>query len=212
MEPVSQLKNGDVILLSTELCEEFFKRVFPQITTYIILISFYEDDELKPKYVKYLDDKRITIWFSCNPGFYHPKLVVSPIGFENTNWHPKNIENIRNVDFRSLKPWTQRRNLLYINFEERTNLKARSHLKGYFKSFPGAYIHLEHTGFSTYLTHLNDSKFVLCPRGNGLDTHRFYETILMGAIPIVEDSLLRPIFNQTRSIILNLFSLFLTFT
>jgi hypothetical protein len=30
--------------------------------------------------------------------------------------------------------------------------------------------------------------FVACPRGNGLDTHRFWETILRGSIPVVLDS------------------------
>jgi hypothetical protein len=30
--------------------------------------------------------------------------------------------------------------------------------------------------------------FVACPRGNGLDTHRFWETIYRGSIPVVIDS------------------------
>jgi hypothetical protein len=28
-------------------------------------------------------------------------------------------------------------------------------------------------------------KFIACPRGNGLDTHRFWETLYRGSIPIV---------------------------
>lgn len=31
-------------------------------------------------------------------------------------------------------------------------------------------------------------KYVLCPRGNGIDTHRFWETLYRGSIPIVERS------------------------
>lgn len=31
--------------------------------------------------------------------------------------------------------------------------------------------------------------FVACPRGNGLDTHRFWETIYRGSIPVVTDSI-----------------------
>jgi hypothetical protein len=31
-------------------------------------------------------------------------------------------------------------------------------------------------------------KFVACPRGNGLDTHRFWETLYRGSIPIVKES------------------------
>jgi hypothetical protein len=34
----------------------------------------------------------------------------------------------------------------------------------------------------------NNFKFVLCPRGNGLDTHRFWETLYRGSVPIVRVS------------------------
>ena len=36
-----------------------------------------------------------------------------------------------------------------------------------------------------FFQNLGRSKFVLCPRGNALDTFRFYDTIYSGAIPIV---------------------------
>lgn len=49
---------------------------------------------------------------------------------------------------------------------------------------------------------MSNSKFVLCPRGKGIDTHRFYETVLMGAIPIVETSSLDLIYNKSTSLIL----------
>ena len=36
-----------------------------------------------------------------------------------------------------------------------------------------------------YLEAMRHAGIVVCPRGNGLDTHRFYESLLVGAIPIV---------------------------
>ena len=36
-----------------------------------------------------------------------------------------------------------------------------------------------------FCTNLSNSKFVICPRGNALDTFRFYDTICAGAILIV---------------------------
>ena len=38
-------------------------------------------------------------------------------------------------------------------------------------------------------------------KGNGLDTHRYYETVLMGSIPVVENSTLYPIYKRTTSLI-----------
>ena len=42
-----------------------------------------------------------------------------------------------------------------------------------------------HDGRIRYLGEMRAAGLVLCPRGNGHDTHRFYEALLMGAIPIV---------------------------
>jgi hypothetical protein len=41
------------------------------------------------------------------------------------------------------------------------------------------------SGRIDYLCHLGMHDFVLCPRGNGLDTHRLWETLYMGGIPVV---------------------------
>jgi hypothetical protein len=38
------------------------------------------------------------------------------------------------------------------------------------------------------------SKFVICPEGNGLDCHRTWEALLMGAIPVIKHSTLDPLF------------------
>lgn len=39
-------------------------------------------------------------------------------------------------------------------------------------------------GFLKYLHDLRASDLVLCPRGNGIDTHRFWEALYCGCIPI----------------------------
>jgi hypothetical protein len=36
-----------------------------------------------------------------------------------------------------------------------------------------------------YLKMLRKSNFVLCPEGNGIDTHRIWETLYMGGIPVI---------------------------
>lgn len=41
-------------------------------------------------------------------------------------------------------------------------------------------------GREAYFEALFDSRFVLCPRGFGLATFRFYEALLAGAVPVVD--------------------------
>ena len=40
----------------------------------------------------------------------------------------------------------------------------------------------------TFANIASDYRFVVCPRGNGIDTHRFWETLYRGSLPIVENS------------------------
>jgi hypothetical protein len=40
-------------------------------------------------------------------------------------------------------------------------------------------------GRKHYLQQIRNHSFVLCPRGNGVDTYRLWETLYMGSIPIV---------------------------
>ena len=47
-----------------------------------------------------------------------------------------------------------------------------------------------------YLMQLGKHRFVLSPRGNGLDAHRTWEALLVGAIPIVRSSALNPLYSQ----------------
>jgi hypothetical protein len=54
-----------------------------------------------------------------------------------------------------------------------------------------------------YLRDMRTYKFVLSPLGNGLDTHRTWEALLMGAIPIVETSAMDPLFEGLPVLILN---------
>ena len=39
-------------------------------------------------------------------------------------------------------------------------------------------------------------KFVRCMRGNGLDTHRFCEILLMGSVPVVDHSPLDDLYTR----------------
>jgi len=52
-----------------------------------------------------------------------------------------------------------------------------------------------------FMKRLRESKFVLCPMGYGIDTHRFYETLFVGSIPIVMTSGLDPLYKKFGALI-----------
>ena len=192
-----RMRNGDIIFLQTYHLEPFFNIVYPRIKCKFILITHNADRETDPMYAKYLNDDKFVAWLGQNAGFFHPKFLLLPIGFENTYWFPLKIKYIRNVTRKNLIPWKDRKYSIYFNFNANTNMAARGKLMNiYSERFKDAFFTKERVSFTKYMDTIGNSRFVFCPRGNGIDTHRFYETVLMGAIPVVENSTLFSIFER----------------
>jgi hypothetical protein len=80
-------------------------------------------------------------------------------------------------------------NLAYINFSMETFPEER---KNIIEQFVGSHwvskqkMDSSRSGREKYLVSLKESKFCFCPRGNGIDTHRMWESLYMGCIPIVK--------------------------
>jgi hypothetical protein len=84
------------------------------------------------------------------------------------------------------------RNLMYINFEVWTYPAERLPILERFQNeswvtHEKSVISME--GRKHYLQSVRNHTFVACPRGNGIDTHRLWETLYMGSIPIVKKDL-----------------------
>ena len=68
------------------------------------------------------------------------------------------------------------------SFNELTNFEERS---GIAKSLVNNLIdYKEFSSVSSYFNNLIDYRYVICPAGNGLDTHRVWESLLLKIVPI----------------------------
>lgn len=79
----------------------------------------------------------------------------------------------------------------YVNFTTANNFKERSHLLRILKSTNSvkyAEMDISRAGRLRYLSELPLSSFVLCPEGNGIDTHRLWETLYMGGVAVVKSN------------------------
>ena len=148
--------------------------------------SDYEIDELTFNKYKSNYDK----WFSINVNYDNEKLIPLPLGITNntneTQLHPiyGNTEIMINISENTYK----KEYLLYMNFNINTHFE-RENLYSTFKNYEWCYegiIHNSFEGRKKFLEDISKSKFVLCPRGNGIDTHRLWETLYMKSIPIVK--------------------------
>lgn len=80
---------------------------------------------------------------------------------------------------------------IYVNFTAGNNSGVRNRLlslAGEISSLYKVTIHIPdftNNGRVKYLENLRSNGLVLCPEGNGVDTHRFWETLYMGGMPVV---------------------------
>lgn len=84
---------------------------------------------------------------------------------------------------------SNKENLVYLNFTTSTHPSERNLVYDHFHKFPWVTVgkaEVSIQGHERYLKEIKVSKFVLCPRGNGIDTHRLWESLYMGSIPIVK--------------------------
>ena len=83
----------------------------------------------------------------------------------------------------------EKKNLLYLNFRVSTYSEERQVV---FDKFANEeFVKTGETIFTLearkrFLREIKSSKFILCPRGNGIDTHRTWEALYMGSIPIIK--------------------------
>lgn len=174
-EPVRPLSysSGQSIFVKTDYVIEFFNQKLENPWILVTGVSdfspstFYTDDELR----KILSNPLLIEWRSQNVCLTHHKLKHLPIGLEDTD---SKLEFCRlNGDQLKAIP---KKDEIYTNFTCINNPHERS-------CFPT----MEPTrlDFETYMQTMAGYKYVLCPMGNGIDTHRFWEAQVCGCIPIV---------------------------
>ena len=178
-----RVKEGDKIFVKADMLEEFFKYVDPEIQNDYYLFSHNSDAVIDEKYKNLLSEK-VIYWFAQNLDFkISDNVLPIPIGLEN-RWYLKNGK-LKPIKKMVVKP--TKKNLLILSaFNTETNL-IRKDVTDYAekKEF---ITQLNSTEKIEYLNHLSRSKFNLCPEGNGLDTHRIWESLIFNCIPIVVNS------------------------
>lgn len=80
-------------------------------------------------------------------------------------------------------------NSILLSFNKQTAQVHRASVYTQFHNQPNVTTHTLDYSFAgrfAYLESIKHHDFVLCPRGNGRDTHRLWETLYLGSTPIVK--------------------------
>lgn len=172
-------------------------KVLNEFENYFILIFHNEDTCFNEKHCILFDKipKLIHI-FTQNMDVNHSKVTPIPIGIANNMWKHGNLnilENVINKDIEKI-------NNIFFNFCISTNKNKRSIC--YDKISKLKIPFLRNTDYKTYLEKLKSYKFCICPEGNGIDCHRFWECLYLKVIPICEKNILVEYYSKFFPIII----------
>ena len=143
---------------------------------YIILVG--KTDDTINQHINIPDN--VARIYANNIDYDHPRIRFFPMG-----------RDFRSIAQFSMQTTIYRRDTLcYCNYSLNTH-PSRTIIYDHLKEKP--FVLFEHMGEflgynvsrDTFFERLYTSKFTICPRGNALDTFRFYDALYCGCIPIV---------------------------
>ena len=200
-----ELKENDVIFCKTEFINELFRILRKQCNfKNIKLITHQSDLRITSKMYR-KKPKCISEWYSCNVDINKVDLIPIPLGL--ANFHSKNLsDNHFSNNLNLLNYFRNKDKLLYLNFNPNTNFSHRKNIYSIFESLGWADNEINPVSLSEYQNRMSKHNFVLAPWGNGIDTHRFWEILYSGSIPVTKKHIIYDSFQNIPRIQLSNYS------
>tara|TARA_R110002074_G_scaffold41446_2_gene109849 strand:- start:555 stop:1361 length:807 start_codon:yes stop_codon:yes gene_type:complete len=133
--------------------------------------------------------------YTQNTNVVHEKVFPLPIGLANSQWAHGNSQTYLEVYETPIEKTKE----IYFNFNINTNMEKRNICYNEIieKGIPWN----QKMPYREYLIELKRHKYAICPQGNGIDTHRFWECLYMNTIPICLKNILTEYYKQYFPII-----------
>lgn len=186
----SELHNGeDIFFCKTDFLYEDLEKI-KKSQNKVILITGNSDYPITDNFLK-LIPKNLTKWYGQNILSNNTIFEPIPIGLENRFECLRPGHGIGYYDRVTEKEFLLSRNLntsptkgIYSNFDVFTNFSHRNEIKQ--KCLNSKFIDWDEPNLSLvdFFDKILDYKMVVCPAGNGIDTHRMWEVLYSGRIPI----------------------------
>ena len=112
----------------------------------------------------------------------HPKISAFPVGIEKQSHRSSGkLKNFKKAS--SINP--KKRNIPILVAWNDSNNPKRANYKKEFELSNKTLIIQQRINASTLHNMMRNTLFVACPAGNGIDTHRVWEAIYLGAVPVI---------------------------
>tara|TARA_B100000214_G_scaffold274104_1_gene204233 strand:- start:3539 stop:4444 length:906 start_codon:yes stop_codon:yes gene_type:complete len=199
-----EVKKGDSVFVKTDYIFHgiFQKDILEQIKNPFILISgvssYQPGANGDNSYLKILQDSRVMKWFCTNPpDIKSEKIVPIPIGFEEPEREGGNQEVLSHYN-RKIHDFDKKENKLYLPYHTVGNNPSRDRFIRHLSSLDFVEVEENRLPFQEYLQKLEKFKYIICLEGAGYDTHRNYESLLVGSVPIMKTSTVKGVYDRNE--------------
>ncbi len=175
-------KNNISIFVYTHILENFQEYIMDKLIDKEYTIYVHNSDHSFDKtYEKLLNNKNIKKIYAQNIDYqFNEKLHFLPIGLANSMWKHGNIPVMYQV--MSKNYYKKKTKDIYININPNTYAYRQIILDDI--KTKTKYNISTNKNYREYLEELSEHRFVLCIRGNALESHRCWESLYLGSIPV----------------------------
>jgi len=164
----------------------FIEKYLPCIKYPFVFITNKGDAPLfQENYKPLLDSKYLIRWYGTNCNKIHEKVVAIPLGIGDRKYAHGNKEELIQV----INTPITKCDKLYCNFTIKNNSIVRQECFNQISKLPFITIQIINVSFKDYLIQTKTHRWSVSPPGNGIDCHRTWESIYVGTIPIVMDTI-----------------------
>ena len=160
----------------------------------VVLVTA-ESDAAVDNRMEAITPPQVAAWFSTNAQSRCARPL--PLGLGNSYC---TVTNKAPALADALEAAGARNKLLYVNFRSSSNMSVREPLLASFsarRQESWFTVRSESIGPADFLREMTQHKFVLCPAGNGIDSHRIWEALYTGTVPVVQN---HPVFRDFQSL------------
>lgn len=178
---INKVAEGNVIFIKTDFLSNFLEENF-LFKNNLKIITHNSD---LPVNESVLDFTKNLFFFSQNVSFEiknDSKIRQIPIGLENRSY----LKNGRLSDFKQKINLENKSTNILCSFNFDTN-KSRIDVFNTVKDHDLT-VFCRYRDHKNFINELSKFQFCFCPEGNGYDTHRFWESLMVGTMPIVKQS------------------------
>lgn len=175
------------LFIYTHILDDFINYIYSKLSkNYMYIIYLHNSDhtfgenDLQRNFIL---DKNIKHIYSQNVNILNEKVSLLPIGLANSMFKHGDLVSLYTIMSDIYKFKKEPTANVYININPNT-FYYRKFILDEFK-LQNIKMITTPKPFIDYLEELSQYKFCLCLRGNGIDTHRFWEAISMNVIPII---------------------------